>query len=45
MTQTGYQIDINVDGKIIVIWIIKKPNGRVRTGLIWLRMATSGAIL
>jgi hypothetical protein len=32
---------VDVDGRIILTWILKKYDGRVRTGFIWLRIAIS----
>jgi hypothetical protein len=37
--------DPGVDGRIILKLIFKKWNGRVWTGLIWLRIGTSDGLL
>jgi len=37
--------DLGVDGKIILEWILGKQGGKVWTGLIWLRLGTSGGPL
>jgi hypothetical protein len=33
--------DLGVDGKIILGWILRKQDGRVWTGFIWLSIGTS----
>ena len=30
----GYMEDVGMDGRIILIWIMKKYNGRARTGCV-----------
>ena len=37
--------DLDVDGRKILKWILKKLVRRVWTGLIWLRIGTSGRLL
>jgi hypothetical protein len=37
--------NLDVDGKIILEWIIGKYGGKVWTGFIWLSMWTSGGLL
>jgi hypothetical protein len=36
---------LGIDGKVIVEWILWKEGGKVWTGLIWLRIGTSGGLL
>jgi len=37
--------DVGIDGKIILEWILGKWSGEVWTGLLWLRIGTSGELL
>jgi hypothetical protein len=37
--------DLDLHGKIKLKWILEKQNGKVWTGLIWLRIETSGGLL
>jgi hypothetical protein len=37
--------DAGVEGKIILKWIFRKWNGRIGTGLIWLKIGTGGGLL
>jgi hypothetical protein len=37
--------DVDVDGRIILKWILEKYDGVLCTGLIWLRIGTSGELL
>jgi hypothetical protein len=37
--------DLGVDGRIILEWILGKYGGKVWTGFIWLRIATSDGLL
>jgi hypothetical protein len=37
--------ELDVDGKIILEWILGKQNVIVWTGFIWIRIGTSGGIL
>jgi hypothetical protein len=37
--------DLDVDGKIILEWILGKYGGKVLTGFIWLRIGISGGLL
>jgi hypothetical protein len=41
-----YHVDnLGIDGSVLLKGILKKSVGRARTGLIWLRIWTSGGIL
>jgi hypothetical protein len=40
-----YSEDLGVDRKILLQWILGKQGGKVWTGLIWLRVGTSGRLL
>jgi len=37
--------DLGIDERIISLQILKKYDGRIWTGLIWLRIRTSGRLL
>jgi hypothetical protein len=37
--------DLGVDGNLILEWILGTMGGKVWTGLIWLRIGTSGGLL
>jgi hypothetical protein len=37
--------DLGVDRRMIFKWIVKREDGRVWTGFIWLRIGTSGRLL
>ena len=37
--------DLGIDERIISLQILKKYDGRIWTGLIWLRIGTSGRLL
>jgi hypothetical protein len=36
---------VNVDGRIILNWILKKVNGRAWTGSMWLKIGAAGRLL
>jgi hypothetical protein len=36
--------DLDVDGSVILKWILKKQDGKASTGLIWLQTGTSGGL-
>jgi hypothetical protein len=37
--------DLNVDGRIILKWILRKYDGRMWTGIIWVGLGVSGRFL
>jgi hypothetical protein len=37
--------DLDVDGKIILEWILGKQSGKLWNGCIWLRIGTSSGLL
>jgi hypothetical protein len=41
----SYLDDVDIDGKIILKWILKKWNWEAWAGLIWLRTGTGGGSL
>jgi hypothetical protein len=41
----GHSDDLDVDGKIILEWVLKEKCGKVWTGCIWLRIGTIGGLL
>jgi hypothetical protein len=43
--EDGSSIDLGVDGKIKLKWILGKQGGKLWTGCIWLRIQTSGWML
>jgi hypothetical protein len=38
-------VNLKTDGRIILRWILERYDGMVWTGLIWLRIGTSGGLL
>jgi hypothetical protein len=40
-----YLEDLDIDGRIIIYWILRKCGGKVWTECIWLRAVTSGGLL
>jgi hypothetical protein len=43
--EKDYWGDIDIGGRIILKWILEGYDGGVWTGLIWLRIRTSGGLL
>jgi len=37
--------DLDTDGRIILKWTLRNWNEKARTGLVWLRIGTSGGLL
>jgi hypothetical protein len=37
--------DLDLGGRIILEWVLERRDGVVWTGLIWLRIVTSGGLL
>jgi GTP-dependent phosphoenolpyruvate carboxykinase len=44
LREGDYLKDLSIDKKIILEWILKKLVARVCSGLIWLRLGTSGRL-
>jgi hypothetical protein len=45
MRKRDHWVDLEVGGRTILKFILKKWSGETRTGLIWLRIGTSGGHL
>jgi len=45
LNERDYLENLDVDGRIIVKYILKKYGGRVWTGFVWLGKGASGALL
>jgi hypothetical protein len=41
----GHSKDLDIDGRIILMYVLEKCGGKVRIGFIWLRIATIGGFL
>ena len=44
LKERDYMEDLDIDGRILN-WIYKKQDGSAWTGLLWLRIGTSGGLL
>jgi len=38
-------VDVGIDGIVLLKWILKKWDGRVRVGFIWLKVEIHGRLL
>jgi hypothetical protein len=41
----SYSEDLDVDGRIVLEWVLWKQGGKVCTGFIWLRIGACGGLL
>jgi hypothetical protein len=44
LTGRDHSEDLDIDGKIILEWILGKLGGKLWTGCIWLRIWTTGEL-
>jgi hypothetical protein len=40
-----HSVDLGVDRKIILEWMLEEKGGKLWTGCIWLRIGTNGGLL